>query len=82
MWKIGDWSLARDNGVGAKMDAYSLMSHVGKGSEAHCFEGDILMAHMKSSTLTVVKVARSGVVYGVNIGGAAIAVVARTLAIF
>ena len=53
-----------------------------KGSEAHCFEGDILIARMTSSTLTVVTVARSVVVHGVNIGGAAVAVAARTPAIF
>ena len=53
---------------GAMVDAHSLRSHVGRGSEVHCFEGDILMARMTSSTLTVVKDARSGVVYDVNIG--------------
>ena len=67
---------------GATMDAHSLRSHVGRGSEAYCFEGDILMARMMSSTLTVVKVIRSGVVHGVNIGAAAVAVAARTLTIF
>ena len=67
---------------GATVDAHSLRSHVGRGSKAHCFEADILMAHMTSSTLTVVKVARSGVAHGGNIGGAAVAVAARTPAIF
>ena len=46
---------------GATVDAHSLRSHVGRGSEAHCFQGDILMARMTSSPLTVVKIARSGV---------------------
>ena len=55
-----------------------LRSHVERSSEAHCFDGDILMACMTSSTLTVVKVAKSGVAHGVNIGGAAVAVSART----
>ena len=64
------------------MDAHSLRSHVGRGSEGHCFEGDILMVHMISSTLTVIKVARSGVIHGVNIGGAVIAVAVRTPTIF
>ena len=67
---------------GATVDAHSLRSHVGRGSEAHCFEGDILMARMTSLTLTVVKVARSWVAHGVNIGGAAVVVAARTSAIF
>ena len=40
------------------------------------------MARMTSSTLTVVKVARSGVAHGVNIVGAAVAVAARTPEIF
>ena len=46
---------------GATVDTHSLKNHVGRGSEAHCFEGDILMARMTSSTLTVVQVAISGV---------------------
>ena len=67
---------------GAMLDTHSLRSHVGRGSEGHCFEGDILMARMTSSTLTVVKVARSGVVHDANIGGAVVAVAVRTPAIF
>ena len=62
---------------GATVDAHSLRSHVGRVSEVHCFEGDILMARMTSSTLTVVKVARSEMVYGINISRAAVAVAAR-----
>ena len=67
---------------GATVNAHSLRSHVGRGSEAHCFEGDILMVRMTSSTLAAEKVARSGVIHDVNIGGAALAVAARTPAIF
>ena len=44
---------------GATVAAYSLRSHVGREeSEGQCFQGDILMARMTSSTLAVVKIAR------------------------
>ena len=74
------WNMRVMNG--ATVYAHSLRSLVEVGQWHTCFEGDILMARMTSSTLTVVKAARSGVVHGVNIGGAAVAVAARTPAIF
>ena len=66
----------------ATVAAHILRSHVGRGSVVYYFEGDMQMAHMMSSMLTVVKVARSRVVYDVHIGGDAVAVAVRTPAIF
>ena len=41
---------------GAMVAAHSLRSHAGRGSEGHCYECDILMARMTSSTRIAVKV--------------------------